>query len=57
MKEAVRRPQATQQDVFVLLAHRPGEARANFGQAPVRLGDRLRKLAFFVMSLNSLELA
>jgi hypothetical protein len=51
VKEAVRRLQAARQEVFVPLVHRPGEAQADFGQALVKMGGRLRKVAFFVMSL------
>jgi transposase len=51
VKEAVRRLQATRQEVFVPLVHRPGEAQADFGQALVKMNGRLRKVAFFVMSL------
>jgi len=51
VKEAVRRMQATRQEVFVPLVHRPGEAQVDFGQALVKLNGRLRKVAFFVMSL------
>jgi transposase len=51
VKEAVRRHQATRQEVFVPLAHRPGEAQVDFGQALVKMSGRLRKVAFFVMSL------
>ena len=51
VKEAVRKRRRTQQEVFVPLMHRPGEAQVDFGQALVKLGERLRKVAFFVMSL------
>jgi transposase len=51
VKEAVRRLQATRQEVFVPLIHRPGEAPVDFGQALVKMNGRLRKVAFFVMSL------
>ena len=51
VKEAVRRLQATRQEVFVPLVHRPGEAQVDFGQALVKMRGRLRKVAFFVMSL------
>jgi hypothetical protein len=37
--------------VFVPLTHDPGEAQVDFGQALVRVGGRLRKVAFFVMAL------
>ena len=38
-------------EVFVPLAHEPGEAQVDFGQALVRVNGRLRKVAFFVMAL------
>jgi transposase len=51
VKEAVRGLQATRQEVFVPLVHRPGEAQVDFGQALVKMSGQLRKVAFFVMSL------
>ena len=38
-------------EVFVPLAHPPGEAQVDFGHALVRVNGRLRKVAFFVMVL------
>ena len=50
-----RRPSATSsgsgREVFVPLVHRPGEAQVDFGQAVVNVAGRLRKVAFFVMTL------
>jgi hypothetical protein len=37
--------------VFVPLVHHPGEAQVDFGHALVRIGGRLVKAPFFVMSL------
>lgn len=51
VKDAVRRLKAQSREVFMPLSHRPGEAQVDFGQAVVTLGGRLRKVAFFVMSL------
>ena len=42
---------AVKGEVFVPLSHRPGEARVDFGHAPVNLNGNLRKRPFFVMSL------
>jgi transposase len=52
VKDAVREIQATRQEVFMPLIHRPGEAQADFGQALVRMNGRLVKVAFFVMVLS-----
>ena len=49
VKEAMRRGHARGQEVFVPLEHRPGEAQVDFGQAVVKMGGRLRKVAFLVM--------
>ena len=52
VKDAVRgmRQQAPQ-EVFMPLTQPPGEAQVDFGQALARIGGRLTKVAFFVMSL------
>jgi transposase len=51
VKDAVREIQATRQEVFMPLVHRPGEAQADFGHAVVRMDGRLIKAAFFVIVL------
>jgi transposase len=51
VKEAVRELTQRNQEVFVPLVHRPGEAQVDFGQALVKMNGRLRKVAFFVMAL------
>ena len=51
VKEAVRELTRKQQEVFVPLVHRPGEAQVDFGHALVKVNGRLRKVAFFVMAL------
>jgi transposase len=51
VKEVVREKTQRQQEVFVPLVHRPGEAQVDFGEALVKLNGRLRKVAFFVMVL------
>ena len=51
VKEAVQELSQRNQEVFVPLVHRPGEAQADFGQALVKMNGRLRKVAFFVMAL------
>jgi transposase len=51
VKEAMRELTQRQQEVFVPLVHRPGEAQVDFGQALVNLNGQLRKVAFFVMAL------
>ena len=48
---AVREMRAHQQEVFMPLVHRPGEAQVDFGFALVKLKGVLRKVAFFVMAL------
>ena len=52
VKDAVRelRKQAPK-EVFMPLSQPPGEAQVDFGQAVARIGGRLQKVAFFVMSL------
>jgi transposase len=51
VKDAVRKVQAMSQEVFMPLAHRPGEAQVDYGHALVRLAGVLRKMVFFVMAL------
>ena len=51
VKAAVREIRKRQKEVFVPLVHRPGEAQADFGYALVKERGRLRKVAFFVMTL------
>ena len=38
-------------EVFVPLIHRPGEAQVDFGYALANVAGKLRKIAFFAMSL------
>jgi transposase len=51
VKDAVRQMKCRQQEVFLPLVHRPGEAQVDFGQALVRMAGSLRKVFFFVMAL------
>ena len=51
VKDAVRAWKQRQAEVFVPLAHRPGEAQVDFGEAQVRLRDEQLKVAMFVMML------
>jgi transposase len=51
VKEVVRELRKRQKEVFLPLVHRPGEAQADFGYALVKENGRLRKVAFFVMTL------
>ena len=51
VKEAVRELEQKNREVFVPLAHEPGEAQVDFGQALVRMNGQLRKVAFLVMAL------
>jgi len=51
VKDAVRELAQRQQEVFVPLVHRPGEAQVDFGHAAVKVNGKLRKVAFFVMAL------
>ena len=51
VKDTVRELMAHQQEVFVPLIHRPGEAQVDFGEALVNLNGKLRKVHFFVMAL------
>jgi transposase len=51
VKDAVRAWRAGHAEVFVPLAHPPGEAQVDFGQAEVILDGRPAKVALFVMTL------
>jgi len=51
VKDLVRQRTQRQQEVFVPLVHRPGEAQVDFGHALIKLNGPLRKVAFFVMAL------
>jgi len=51
VKEAVRELRVRLKEVYIPLAHRPGEAQMDFGYALVKESGVLRKVAFFVMSL------
>ena len=51
VKDAVRAWKQHQAEVFVPLAHRPGEAQVDFGEAYVRLRGEQVKVAMFVMTL------
>ena len=51
VKDTVRELTAHQQEVFVPLIHRPGEAQVDFGEALVNLNGKLRKVHFLVMAL------
>jgi len=51
VKDAVRELTQKTQEVFVPLLHRPGEAQVDFGHAVANVNGRLRKVAFFVMTL------
>lgn len=51
VKDAVRAWKQRQAEVFVPLAHRPGEAQADFGEAQVKLRGMQVKVALFVMTL------
>jgi transposase len=51
VKEAVREIKWLNQEVYIPLKHRPGEAQVDFGYALVRVSGELRKVAFFVMVL------
>jgi transposase len=53
VKDAVRELTQRNQEVFVPLEHRPGEAQVDFGAAVVKMNGKLRKVAFFVMALPS----
>lgn len=51
VKDALRELRARKQEVFVPLRHDPGEAQVDFGEALVKMGGVLRKVAFFAMVL------
>ena len=51
VKEAVREIKRVNQEVFIPLVHRPGEAQVDFGFAVAKVAGVLRKIAFFVMAL------
>jgi transposase len=51
VKDAVRAWKRRQAEVFVPLAHRPGEAQVDFGEAQVKLRGEQVKVAMFVMTL------
>jgi transposase len=51
VKEAVAAWKARSAEVFVPLAHPPGEAQVDFGEAEVTLDGRPAKVAVFVMTL------
>jgi transposase len=51
VKDAVRELTQRNQEVFVPLLHRPGEAQVDFGHALAKVNGRLRKVAFLVMAL------
>ena len=51
VKDAVRQLKRKQQEVFMPLVHRPGEAQVDFGQALVKMDGVLQKVSFFVMIL------
>jgi transposase len=51
VQEAVRELKDTNQEVYIPLSQRPGEAQVDFGYALVHMNGILRKVAFFVMAL------
>ena len=51
LKDAVRAWRTRTAEVFVPLAHPPGEAQVDFGQAEVTLDGRTATVALFVMTL------
>ncbi|UCC31786.1 MAG: IS21 family transposase [Phycisphaerales bacterium] len=51
VKEAVREWKRGQAEVFVPLAHRPGEAQVDYGHVTIKLRGEETKAAFFVMTL------
>jgi len=51
VKEVVRDRRLRQREVFMPLAHRPGEAQVDFGAADVIWEGRQRRVALFVMTL------
>jgi transposase len=46
VKDAVRELTQRQQEVFVPLVHRPGEAQVDFGHALAKVDGQLRRVAF-----------
>lgn len=51
VKDAVRAWRRSRAEVFVPLAHPPGEAQVDFGEAEVILDGQAAKMALFVMTL------
>ena len=51
VKDAVRAWKQSHREVFLPLAHPPGEAQVDFGEATIRLGGQETKVALFVMTL------
>jgi transposase len=51
VKDYVRNQRLSQREVFVPLAHEPGHAQADFGEAVVRIGGVGQKAHFFAMDL------
>ncbi|MDP1797011.1 MAG: IS21 family transposase [Planctomycetaceae bacterium] len=51
VEDAVRAWRQTHQEVFLPLAHPPGEAQVDFGEATIRQAGVERKVALFVMTL------
>ncbi len=51
VKDAVRELKIHNRKAFVPLKHPPGEAQMDFGFALVRMAGKLRKVAYFVMTL------
>src|SRR5215468_5307353 len=51
VKEAVAAYRRKHAEVFVPLAHRPGEAQVDFGQAEILLDGQATTVALFVMTL------
>jgi transposase len=51
VKEVVRAWRLRQREVFMPLAHRPGEAQVDFGAADVIWEGQVRRVALFVMTL------
>lgn len=49
--KAVADLRSRNQEVFMPLVHRPGEAQVDFGHALVKMNGVLKKVAFFVMAL------
>ena len=51
VRQAVTAWRRSHAEVFVPLAHRPGEAQVDFGQAEITLDGQTTKVALFVMTL------